>query len=43
MNGLMIFLIVLSIVYVVGGFIYAGKNAMIDLDWARKVYKSIIP
>ena len=34
---------VTSIVYVVGGFIYAGANAMIDLNWAYKLYKSIVP
>lgn len=43
MNGLMIFLTVVGSAYVVGGFIYAGANAMIDLNWAYKLYKSIVP
>jgi hypothetical protein len=40
MNGLMIFLMVIGIAYIIGGFIYAGVNAMIDLNWAYKLYRS---
>lgn len=43
MNGLIIFLIVMSVAYVICGFVYAGRNAMIDLNWAVKLYRSMKP
>ena len=43
MNVLINIGIVLGILYVIGGFIYAGANAMIDLNWLVKVYKRIKP
>ena len=43
MNNFMIAGIVIGTLYVIGGFVYAGANAMIDLNWLVKFYRSFKP
>jgi len=39
----MTILLTLAGLYVFIGFCYAGTNAMIDLNWAYRVYRTLVP